>query len=312
LLGNTTYWLVLDSPSFNPTRYLVWGLNTDGNSYSEGVAKKSENYEGGNWTPIAGDFAFKTSLGVGDTFVRKMEINGDIHAHTIENSEIEEDAYYQNIIEPTTIGGTSYPGSNDPEPKPYPIKDSHIAQWKAGVSANEINGDYNVVGTETLGNVKINGNLTLGGGAHLTLSGNVWVTGDVVFIQPNAEVALDSSFGENNGVIIADGRIDVNNNTTINGSGDPLSYLLILSTNNSIDPDHPAINVANNSEAVVFYAKNGMVRIYNGSELNGVTGYYVRLEEQSAITYSPALQSFPIPNGGGEEVGTQFGSWHEI
>lgn len=173
-------------------------------------------------------------------------------------------------------------------------------------------GDVTTSGTTTLGPRKIVGNLTLAGDARLTITGHVWETGNVTFTNPNSHVSLDASFGDGSGVVIADGKINVNNNTTIIGSGSDKSFLLFLSTHSSHDPASPAINAANNAEAVVFYAANGMVRLYNGSNLNGTSGYYIQLEEMSSITYNLNLASFTVPSGGDNEVGTVLGTWEEI
>lgn len=312
LTGGATYWIILDSPTFDAAKHLVLGFNNDGTNYPDGEAKHSEDMEVGNWNSLNGDFSFKLSFGTGNTFARQIEVTEDLHAHDILKSEIAGDAYYQNISGDSTVSGNSFPGSADPDPKPFPIQDVHINDWKSdAVAGGELVGDFNVSGAVTLGPKKINGNLILDGSAHLIVSGALWITGDVTFTNPGAAVSLDPSFGQGSSVIVADGKIDINNNTTVTGSGDPLSYLLLLSTNYSIDPSSPAINASNNSDAVIFYAKNGMVRLYNGSNLNGTSGYYVRLEEGSTITYDPNLSAFTIPSGGGGDVGVAFGTWEE-
>lgn len=307
-----TYWIVLDAPTFDPTKYILWRYSSDGDAYANGKATKTSDFASGSWTDVGGDFTFRTKLGSGDTFVRQVEVTGNLHAHQIDRSIVHGDAYYQEL-EDSTVDGSTFPGSVDPDPKPFPITDAQITDWETRAeTGGTTSGDVTINGTTSLGPRKIVGNLSLSGDAHLIVTGHLWVTGNITFINPNLNVSLDPSFGEGSGVIVADGKIDVNNNATIAGSGNPRSFLLLLSTNYSLDPSSPAINAANNAEAVVFYAHNGMVRLYNGSHLNGTSGYYVRLEEGSSITYNPALASFTVPTGGENEVGTALGTWEEL
>ncbi len=312
LSAGTSYWIVLDSPGFDAGKYLVWDIHTDPNAYPDGEAKESSDYAGGTWNGIVGDFKFRTYLGYGTTFVRQIEVTGDLRANTIEKSEIHGDAYYQTISN-TDVDGASFPGSTDPDPKPLPISDADINGWKALAAAGTVlSGDQTITGTVTLGPTKIEGNLTLSNSAHLIMNGILWVTGDITFTNPGVQISLDPSFGAGSSVMIADGRIDINNNASITGSGDPKSYLLVLSTNNSLNPASPAINAANNSTAVIYYAKNGMIRVYNGSDLNGSSGYYLTLEETSTITYDPNLASFTVPTGTIDIIQAASGSWHEL
>ncbi|KKW01380.1 MAG: hypothetical protein A2898_03630 [Candidatus Kerfeldbacteria bacterium RIFCSPLOWO2_01_FULL_48_11] len=313
-----TYWIVLDTSAVDAGKYIQWKMNTNQASYADGQATR-KNDSTGVWTSLSGDFAFRTQLGAGDTFVRQVEVDGDVHAHSVIKSIITSKAYYQVIDAITEVSGSPclnpscFPGEPDPDPKPFPIQDTHITNWKDdAVAGGEHIGDMTISGSVSLGPIKISGNLFLDGSSHINVTGNIWVTGNIVFVNPGSSVSLDGSFGPLSGVIVADGKIDINNNTAIDGSGDPTSFLLILSTNYSINPASPAINASNNSDAVIFYAKNGMVRLYNGSDLNGTSGYYIRLEERSTITYDPNLAAFTIPAGGGEDVGVALGSWEEL
>ncbi|MFH1207567.1 MAG: hypothetical protein V1668_03090 [Patescibacteria group bacterium] len=313
LSAGTVYWIVLDSPTFDASKYLVWDFNTNPAGYADGVAKKSSDYSTGIWESLNGDFKFKTHLGYGNTFVRQVEVTGDLYANTIDKSVIVNNAHYQTISPDTTVNGTKFPGSSDPDPKPFPISDAAIADWKNNAAAGGVlSGDQNISGTVTLGPKKISGNLTLSGNAHLVVSGPVWVTGNIIFNNPGIHISLDPNLGPASSVIISDGKIDINNNATISGSGDPKSFLLLLSVNNSLNPASPAINAANNSQAVIYYAKNGMVRIYNGSHLNGSTGYYLTLEEGSTVTYDPNLASFTVPTGSDDTITPLPDSWTEL
>ncbi|MFH0951822.1 MAG: hypothetical protein V1838_01385, partial [Patescibacteria group bacterium] len=313
LIAGQPYWLVLDSPTFNGSKYIAWSFdNTD--SYPGGNAKKSSDMVTAPWVQLTGDFAFRTFTGVGDTFIRKVEVNGNLHAHSIERSIVHGDAFYQVKDSHTVVDGTSAIAP-DPETKPFPISDGDINIWKLDIETDGtiISNDVEISGTQTIGNTKIVGNLSISGHGQLILSGNLWVTGNISFTNPGAVVSLDPAvYGDNtSGVLLADGKIDVNNNTTITGSGADNTFILVLSTNNSLDPTSPAINVANNSDSVIFYANNGMVRLYNGSIQNGTAGYYVRLEEICKIIYDPNLNNFTVPGGGDDEIGTQVGTWQE-
>jgi hypothetical protein len=167
----------------------------------------------------------------------------------------------------SAIGGSTFTGNCD---------------VKSGTSTDCTNG------TGLLGPRKIIGNLIINAGKNLTVTGPIWVTGNIN-IANNNTIILDPNFINYGTVVLADGNIatDANVDFTKNGSA------VIMMTSLKDDGQNcstPAISVANNTTDVVFYALYGCVRISNNALFDGsVVGQKVHVGGNSTIEYDPAL-----------------------
>lgn len=306
LNANTTYWILVDT-SVNPSNYWSW-QNDLAQSYMQGNPKWSPNWSAGNplWNNITGDLSFKVYLG---DVVSNIEgnngltIGGDAHANTIHNTIIQKDAYYQ-TAQNITVRGQSYPNSADPPPVTMPISDSNITQWKQ--DAIELGG---VIRTNnltqcvaTLGPGKIEASLDYSGINNCTviIKTPIWITGDLKVKNDNV-FRLDSSYGANSGAIIVDGQIifERNNNKFL-GSGVSGSYLMLLSTFNSIS--HPgllAIDIKNGGNTGVLYAALGAVNIENGNSFKEITAWKLELKNNITISYETGLANTFFTSGPG-------------
>lgn len=264
--------------------------------------------------------------------IDRVIITGDVHAHSIERSEVSGNAFYQTIDGASKVGGTACPNANchpgfpDPSPRDFPIGDAEIQVWKDDIAstgnpvlladpavcppAHNV-GFYCVTSNSALGYQKIQGDFYVGNGATLTLDGNLWVTGKII-LDNNGTIRVDPALGAGSVVIIADGIVDVNNNYTIQGTGNPASFILVISMSPSVNVSAPAVYAANNSESIVFAALHGMLKVKNNGQLNAAVAEVLYLEPNSQVTFNPFLTAFYIPNGGGDEVGTALGSWQEL
>lgn len=230
-------------------------------------------------------------------------VDGDIHSHAIYNSYIHGDAYYfsNTYLINSIIEGTLYPGSETSEPIGLPMSANDIDLWKSWAeSGGTYSGNYVLDGnsvTESLGPKKIDGNMTATNLSHLTLTGVVWVTGDLVLSQ-NAIIGMDPSFGPSSTIIVVDGTITTENNVVINGSGNSDSYIMLLSTSIS----DPAINVANNSDSVVYYASDGYIDVANNAKIRSITAKGINLKNGAIVQYDSGLANANFSAGPG-------GSW---
>ncbi len=299
--AGTKYWLVLDAPVDN-TNYFNWGLdNTDG--YASQTGKYSPNWNTNNptWTAVNGDFNFRIYMGGITTQLSGIKVSGDATAQIITDCNITGKAYYQ-AISSCPVGGISYPNSPETPPQLMPISDAQVQDWKASAALGGTITTHTVNGYETLGPIKITGDLIVNG--TLNLNGNVWVEGNVI-ISNGSFVQVDNGIGANGAVVIADtpsdqatgGIITVSNNSTFLGNNTPGSYVLMISTNTA-----DAIVLNNNTIGGIFYSANGTVVVSNNVNADRVLGKTVHLENNAIITYSSGLQSGSFPNGPG-------GSW---
>ena len=315
LIAGQTYWMVLDAAK-NSSNYWIWCRDSSG-GYDDGAVKYSEDWENDPWANVVGDMTFKTYLGEGFSGINKVHVQGTAKANTITSSTVDGDAYYQTLVS-TTVGGTSYPGSPNPSYVPLPLSDENIASWKADAEEGGIIvGDY-LATTTVMGPKKIDGDFKIVGGDIFTVSGVIYVTGNV---KPgvNAVIQCDPFFGEQSCVIIADGYIDISNNVIFSGSGSSKSYLMILSTIEnclggvqtlSCGPENSAVYIKNNATGAIFYASDSLVHISNGVDVTSIVGYKFRLDNVASVTYDEDVSDLTFSSGVGG--GWRMNEWKEV
>ena len=327
LIGGNTYWIIIDVNSAIPKYFYIGRASGNANS----VSKYSSDWNGESWTTDAvGDYEYKAWIGGLSTSVDGLTIGGDTYAHEIINSTIAGDAYYK-IISGSTVGGTSYPGSPDPPIADLPISDGNIADWKTdALSYGILDSSLCNIGTD----ITINGGKLVcpagfdpETGVIITLKGTLWIEGDLT-LENNNRLVLDSSYGDNSGIIIVDnpgnestsGKILIENNIIICGSqglnvakdgcaDSNETYILMLSTHSGADSSY-AIEVRNNADGAIFYAHNGIAHIKNNANLKEVTAYKLSLEEGAKVTYESGLANASFSSGPGG--GWDIDSWNEI
>lgn len=250
--------------------------------------------------------------------IEGLEVGEDALAHTCKNSTIVGDLTYVSGGSATNCpaGGFINSQPNEIEPKDLPISSEQINEWKqqaadGGVINNDVSLDSETssLGPIQIGTVSSPKNLTVTNNSQLEVRGTIYVTGNINF-NNNVVIELDEdSYGPFSGVIIADGGITVENNAILRGSGELGSYILILSTNNSLDPNNPAINVGNNALGAIFYTTSGLIFLSNNMEAREITGYKIRIENNAEIEYESGLQDSIFSSGPG--ASWQVKSWKE-
>ncbi len=232
-------------------------------------------------------------------------------ADILDNCVIEGDAYYTDSISDCDVSGSTYHEDSPPESVPFP--DIDIGFWKTEAADGGLlptgGGDYTPSDGEKIGPNKIDGNLTIEGGNTVYIEGPIWVTGGII-IENNATLRLTSGYEDRSGIIIADGKVELRNGGKVQGSGDDDSYLLVVSTDFSLDDAAPAIDIRNNSESGIFYAPNGMVVVGNSASIREITGLGIHLNENCEITYETGLESVEFTTGPGGSW--QVTKWHEV
>lgn len=331
-VGGATAAVSADSPSQNN-----WVITSTGEK--TGVFRKIETQL--EISPIAPDFFYGAQVGAGgielenlSKIVGNIFSNGNIVAESgtkitgtvqvsgagnkIDGAVIGGDAYV-NICDDSDVNGILYAASqtgctfssfvatsSTPSPVALPILDQDIAGWKAEAESGGIISGSQVFseGLNPLGPAKIAGNLTIQNDAEIVVGGALWVTGNII-IKNNTRVHLAPSYGSLSGVILADGTISLENNSTSSGSGQANSYLMYLSTSAL----NPALTIKNNAHADIIYTSAGWLDVENNADLREITGYGIHLENNARITYELGLRSalFTSGPGGGWDVT----SWKE-
>lgn len=347
------YWIVIDVGS-SPTKYFSIGRSAS----NPDVSKYASNWTAGGWnTDLSGGYEFKTWIGGSITSINgtsvgnPVVVRGNAHANTIDDAQVCGDAYYQTIDTdslnfvnnpvsppcsipppsppPALTPGTVHPGSTDPGVEAMPISDSNIISWEDEASTGPTYNSSSVPdycspsGSMTLGPAVLDCDLTLNSGSILTITGTVWVKGDIS-LAGGAIIQLASSYGVGSGAIIADnpldtagsGKVSVSGGATICGSNgyntvteicneSSGSYILMLSTNTSTN----AMNLSGGSAGAIFYAAKGTAALSGGADLKEVTAYALDLTGGASITYETGLASAAFTNGPGG--GWAISSWNE-
>ena len=317
LTANTTYWLILDTTA-NTTNYWNWSMDTL-QGYTRGNAKWSPNWSAGNpsWTNISGDLDFMVYMGGITTQIQGNGsgfITGSAYANTLkaDNSsalQIGQHAYYKNVEAnvrahtQSCVGVTNsycHPNSPDPAPYAYPISQANIQSWID---------DAALGGTQT-GNLTIQwpcttvlqkkhyvGNVVIQGGCTIDAETPVWITGNLT-VTSGATLRLKSLYGETSGILVVDGKVDLNGGSRVLGSGAANSYMLVLSTYTSPGggTDY-AIRTSGGNSSSILYAKDGVILLEGGANLREVTAKQLRLTGGSIVTYETGVAN-PVFSSG--------------
>jgi hypothetical protein len=296
---NTTYWLVVDA-STSSTKYYTIGATSGG--YANGIGKIGQ--QGGTWnntTPSGLDYYFNIYLGGVTGLIAGSSgsqwnqlhigtVSGTAQAHTVNYTNATGNIYCQT----GTGNNKSCTSQTDPVYIDFPVSDANITTWKDEAEAGgTYNGNYSVGWAgATLGPKKIVGNLTVSGGGTLTVAGTLWVTGNIV-LDGGGTIQLASSYGTNDGVLVADGNITISGGGHATGSGTTGSYIMMLSTSNS----GSAASISGGAGAVIVYAPNGTINISGGAALKEATGYKMFISGGSSITYESGLANNNFSSG---------------
>ena len=337
LTANTFYWLMVDTKA-DSNKYWVW-CKDQNEGYGNGMAKYSPDWDDDDpgWTQITGDLNIKIWLGGAITSFKGISIYGNVHANTILDSEIQGDAYYK-TIDPSSLDwlnnysgspGTAFPDSPDPAVGDMPISNANIQKWKNEAGCGQqpplppclIDGDYSPpIGTSSLGPVTITGNLNLTNRQLLEITGTVYVQGNIDLdggASFESGMKCSAAYEGLSCFVISDGWIHIKNNKIFQGSGQPGSYLMLLTTVNCQGGDqtptctdhNAAMDLNNNATGAIFYATDGLIYLHNGVIISEVVGYKVQLKENAEIQYEHGLVNAQFSAGPGAAWIVQ--SWQE-
>lgn len=298
LTADTTYWIMIDTSS-DSTNYWSW-QNDLAQSYTRGLPKWSPNWSTGNptWNAISGDLSFKVIMGGAVTSIvggTNDVVGGSVHANTIQNLTIQQDAHYRTIVN-SQVAGRSFPGSDDPPPKVFPISDANVSDWKqqaesSGTQSGDITGCVSIFESK-----KYIGNVTFDSNCTITVKSPIWITGNLN-INNNNTLRLDSSYGTTSGVIVVDGQVTLGNANRLEGTGVGSSILMVLSDYDSRINGISAIKVTNTANSGVFYANKGIIEPGNSNTYKELTAWQIKLTNNAIINYETGLSSTLFTSG---------------
>ncbi len=232
-----------------------------------------------------------------------MIIGGDAYVDICENSSITGTLTASTIISCTATSTQSL--TSPIATSSLPISEEQISKWKQEAAAGgTTTGNYILQGSQTayLGPKKIEGNVTIQDQAKLFLTGRVWATGNIT-LQNKGQILLDSAaYGSQSGVILADGKIIVQDSAKAQGTGQSGSYLMLLSTLDSILTGSDAILLQNRPTVDIIYASKGDIHLQDSIILREVSGWGLKLQNSAKVIYETGLADTSFTSGPG-------GSW---
>ena len=297
------------------------GLQMDGNAVVHGNIFSNGPISGSSNTKIYGDAISAGPAGsINNMKIKSSEGGGSAWATTLTNCTIDGDAHYANISG-CSVAGTHYTPEEGPAPQEMPISQEKITSWKNDATAGGTIPEYYLGGNNTgsLGPVKVNGDMTLDSNAKLTITGTVWVAGNLS-LNSNSVIQLDPGYGSFSGTIVVDGKVSVDSNVVFCGSEgyagggkcNPSvgSFIMLLSTKNSVNPGSPAIYATSNSKTAILYASAGFITLGSNAKLREATGYGIYMSSNAEVIYEIGLADIRFTSGPGG--GWKVTSWKEI
>jgi hypothetical protein len=120
---------------------------------------------------------------------------------------------------------------------------------------------------------------------------------------------MDSSLGSSSGVIIVDGTTTFSNGDDLLGTGEPGSYLTLLSTYNSQNNGIIAINTNNSSITGILYAPFGIISLANNASFKEAVAWQINMGTGSLLTYDSGLISTFFSAGPGGSFSAVKGTY---
>jgi len=285
----------------------------------DAFASGTSTIDGGSWPgqPIDIDGNAKARV------IREARVGGNAVAFQLTNCQVGGTVTYDNSVSNCSAGGGSSQAAYTNLPDiAMPISDGQLDTWEQEAEAGGvINGPcpYQPANGSNLGPVKINCDLLIDDNQVITMTGAIWVVGNMT-ISNQSRIQLASSFGDKSSHIIIDNpanrltssKFIIQNDAQVLGSGDPDSFVLIGSRNNSAESGgcENAIVISNQTNAPIYYSPHGKIIIENNTDLFEATAYRLHLKNSGQVTYKSGLANANFTSG----VGGTFNirSWAEI
>jgi hypothetical protein len=323
LTPGVTYWIVVDVPS--PS-------SNSASLFAEGVQSATANYSNGNvktgvWNSTNGGTGWITASSTTNDVFFNLYYNGTISSLT--NITTAGSPYFQwarEIYNSNAGTGITYCKNSsgttpatcdtsrpDPSAAAFPVTTTDYTSWESlassGLSTSSIAMDNN--DNRTLGNTKINGNLSIDRNSHLYLTGNLWITGNLS-IDNNSSIEVASSQGEKDLIVLVDGSITMYNGAGSLGSGNPNSFLLLVTRCTLVACPSGSVIVNNTADVGPIMAQFGKVVLDNNATAKAIMASGAELRNNSDVVYDPKLQFFSLGSDGGTTNLWSIDSWQEV
>ena len=262
--------------------------------------------------------------------ISRITATGTVWTNTLNQSTITGNAYYNVVGGISTVGGVRHIPAAIIPAEALPVGDTKVEEWKTSIQSTGTiipvtscsGGWYEININTTIGNLKVECNLRIrksGASTIVTLTGPVWVVGNIEFDQ-GPRIVVSPSLGRRSVQIIADNpanrltssKISIRNSTEFVGSGHAASHIMVLSQNNSAElgGTEVAIDIGQSSNgALLLYSGHGLINIGNSIFLKSVTAYKTSIGNNSNVVYDRGLANVLFTGGPGG--GYVIRSWYQ-
>lgn len=283
-----------------------------GNAFSNGTVEGHTN------SFIGGDVISAGPDGLIDT----IHATGTIWSNTVRDVEVDGDAYYNIALGDNEFNGEEFALDPFIDPVLFPLSDEEIDSWQQRIldtgtiepagGSNCSGGRWEITDDMPLGNILIECDIDIrgtGGGTIITLTGPVWVRGNIRMRQ-GPTIRIAPSVGSRSVPFIADNpasrisssRISVENDTNFDIPDDSPSFVFMISRNHAAanNDETTAIDIGQSSKGNwVAYTNEGSVEFGNSVKLRSVTAYRIFIGNSTEITYDTGLANVHFVGGPG-------------
>lgn len=291
--------------------------NASGNIYSNGAVRGKSTSSGNSGSRVLGS-------------IWAVDYIGGLDSPTTGGVYVQENAWANALSACRVTGDTraSAPPSNCPYSGSFTLSSAPPAIPLAGVDAEywknlaQDGGTWSgnciidgssldcTSGTKLLGNIKIDGDVTVPSATNLTITGPVWITGD--FIIGSNNIFYTAEAVEKNSVVVVVssptepavfGQIATSSNVSFLRNSQGAGLIFISENTSDQCGSSPAIETSSNTATVVFVAMSGCVHIKSNSILSGILAKRIYVENNATIEFDPSMaRAIVEPDSGGWAV----------
>lgn len=253
---------------------------------------------------IAFNYAVQVGTG-GVTMSNSATVNGTVYSNKTgvsiqgyNSSQINGNAYAVGTISTPDPNVTGTRFENQPASVMPTV---NYGSWKDQAAAGGVLNcpcNYSNFDEVTLGPKKLDGDLTVSNTAIVTMTGPLWVTGNVN-VSNSGKIKLDQSFGSNGTVLVTDGIVTVSNTGLFEPtSASPKGYILVATTSTNSN----AVIISNQGVNAIFYALDGGASLANQAHVTALVANTLTMTNNAILTFDQGLASAQFSGGPG-------GSW---
>lgn len=304
LTAGNIYWIVVDANTNSSSYYVVGAENV----YVSGEGRVGR-YGNNSWSatsPAGLDAYMRIYIGSnedgvsGESEWNRLDV-GSAYAREVSFVDAVGTIYCQIGTSNNKPCDTS---RADPIIESNPISDADVAIWRDAASVSTHTGNYTLGGssTATLGPKKVTGNMTIGDSAVLSISGSIWVLGNLTI---DGSAKLQPANSTENYVIVVDGIVSLGGSADILGSAS--SHIVIVSMSTA----DPAVTISGSADDTVVSAPYGGLLVEGSGTVNVAAAKHITLTGSAQIEYDPSALDLDLTGGGGGgEV--RIHSWKEV